>query len=251
MSNMKDIQELPDIKALVYGEPKTGKSTFASTFPEPGYIFLLEPDKSQFAMKNFDYDSYDAKDLQVFDKLLDKIDELQAIPANEFPYKTIIVDSLTEYADICERRILKINKREPDPKYNKPYDDRSQGMRIQDWGTFKGMLENFVRNIQALPCNTIMTAHEYVKETGDNNVLKGCLSIAGNFGETGSRLFNTVLRSRAETKGGKTTYYMQTKPEKLFTAGVWGHSLDVHWEDASYNRLAKSFTDWAKKQNTK
>ena len=55
---MEDINELPHIKAIIYGESKTGKSTFASTFPTPGYIFLLEPDKAQYAGKEFDYDEY-------------------------------------------------------------------------------------------------------------------------------------------------------------------------------------------------
>ena len=246
MPSMKEVTELPEIKALVYGESKTGKSTFASSFPDPGFIFLLEPDKSQYAGKDFDYEEYPAAKADSFDRIREKIDELQEIPADEFPYKVIIVDSLTEYAAMCEQRILKMNRREIDFTGKKMYNDRDQGMRIQDWGVFKGMIEGFVRNLHALPCHTIMVAHEYVKEAGDNKVLKGCLSISGNFGETGAKLFNTVLRSRAETKGGNTSYFLQTKPEKLFTAGVWGLDFDAHWENATFAELEKSFKSWAR-----
>ncbi len=243
MSNMKEATTTAHVHAIVYGEPKTGKSTFMGTFPEPAFLILTEPDKSQYIGKNIDFVELSPTSANAYDELIDIIEMLQdKMDSGNFPYQAVIVDSLTELAAIFEKRILSTNNREYKPfdKRQRKYDDHSMGMRIQDWGIFKAMLEQFTRNIHVLPCHTVMSAHEYVKESGDNKVLKGCLSISGNFGETGTKLFNTVLRSRAKTQGSNTRYYMQTKPAQLFTAGIWGNSLPLEWEDATFDALIKA-----------
>jgi len=237
MANMKNITSIPPIHALVYGEPKTGKSTFMSTFPTPAFLILTEPDKSQYAGMDIDFVEINPTDVGSFDTLLDTIEDLQG--HTDFPYQSVLVDSLTELSALFEKKILVTNNREYQPfnRRVRAFSDKDMGMRIQDWGIFKSMLEQFTRNIHSLPCHTCMSAHEYVKESGDNKILKGCLSIAGNYGETGAKLFNTVLRSRAKTTGQATKYYMQTKPAQLFTAGIWGRSLPLEWENASFKEL--------------
>lgn len=232
----KDIKTLPPIHALVYGDPKTGKSTFAATFPTPAYIFLFEPDLSPYAGKDFEYDDFNPNDPADYDKVIQRLDELQS----ECKYKTVIVDSLTEFAVLLENRILHVNRRDFNPALKLAYSDKSHGMRIQDWGVFKTAIENFVRNLNALPCHTVSVAHEVVKQTGDASVIKGCLSIPGNFGETGAKLFNTVLRMRAE----RNQYVAQTMPDRLFTAGVWGASLPNPWPNPSFAELEKAFRTW-------
>lgn len=245
MPNMKANKSKPMIKAITYGEPKTGKSTFASTFPTPAFLIMTEPDASQYAGKDIEYIQINANDPNAFEQLSEIIDQLQdkMFGDEPFPYESVIVDSLTEISAIFEAQILRVNRREFDPfkTPKKAYNDKDSGMRIQDWGVFKNMHERFVRNIHALPCHTCMVAHEVIKESGDNKALKGCLSISGNFGETGTKLFNTVLRSRAKTSGQNTRYFMQTKPAMMFTAGLWGTSLPLEWENASYKELIKAF----------
>jgi len=249
MPSMKSIIELPEVKALVYGEPKTGKSTFAAGFPKPAFLILAEPDKSQYAGMDIEYEQFSARNADDFDKLIDTMEMLQShADSGEFPYKSIIVDSLTEIAAIMEARILRVNRREYQMDCSRPYNDRDMGMRIQDWGIFKSMIENFVRNVHSMPCHTCMIAHEYVKEAGDNKVLKGCLSISGNFGETGAKLFNTVLRTRTKGRGENIKFYMQTKPEQLFTAGLWGGHLPAEWENPSFEELERSFKEWKQQQ---
>ena len=46
------------LKVAIVGEPGTGKSVFASTFPTPGYVFDFSGGIITYRGKDFDYEQY-------------------------------------------------------------------------------------------------------------------------------------------------------------------------------------------------
>ena len=81
------------LKALIYGNPKTGKTTFAGTAPKPLFI-CAENGLLSIASKSPDY--VEVKTLQ---ELKDLYGRLKSTSPD---YDTIVIDSLSEISKIIK-----------------------------------------------------------------------------------------------------------------------------------------------------
>ena len=89
---------------LFKGEPSSGKSIAAASFPNC-YIFDMEDRIRSVAAhwlpkgkRDIQYDTYGYADYNRFDAMWDKFED--ASKMNKFPYDTIIVDTLTSCSDL-------------------------------------------------------------------------------------------------------------------------------------------------------
>jgi len=140
-----ELQRQITINMLIYGAPGVGKTTFASTAPKP-LIIDLENGSLALVGKNVDIAQVDT--LQ---------DAREAIKyALEHGYQTVVIDSITRYAELLLDEILRENKRET--------------ARIQDWGEGVKRIKKLIWTLQGKSINTIFVALETEEKDEDSLV---------------------------------------------------------------------------------
>jgi len=134
------------IKALIFGKPGTGKTTFASTAPKP--LFLsAEAGLLSIADKN--------PDAVVIRSLKDLQDAHDYLKTQKHDYQTIIIDSITEINEIIKAEIEKKNNR---------------AIRRDDWGEVSTKIKRVIRDFRDLPMHCIFLAQENVEKDEDTIV---------------------------------------------------------------------------------
>jgi hypothetical protein len=195
-------------KCFVVGDPGTGKSVFASTFPEPIFVFDFDNGIMTYDTCKHDYAQYriGIKGWLEFEKDLYEIQKMYSgltpEDADKFPYKTIVVDSTTKMGDVAmERALQKIPQRDEleGPIWNKHYP------------FVKNIMEGTLRKIIDLPTNLVVIGH--LKGVYDNKgilikmepMLTGQLSVSipGSFAEY-------YCAQPPGRKNGKSFYSLRT-----------------------------------------
>lgn len=86
---------------LQYGVPKIGKTTLASKFPDALFL-LTEEGAKHLSIKAFH--------IKKWSDFLDRLKMIEsAVQANEFPLKTIIIDTVDNLAEFCEEWVCAKN----------------------------------------------------------------------------------------------------------------------------------------------
>jgi phage nucleotide-binding protein len=130
------------LNMLIYGAPGVGKTTFCSTAPKP-LIIDLENGSLALIGKSVDIAQVDTLD-----------DAREAIKyALENGYQTVVIDSITRYAELLLEEILRENKRET--------------ARIQDWGEVVKRIKKLIWTLQGQNINTIFVALEAEEKDED------------------------------------------------------------------------------------
>lgn len=137
------------INLLIYGDPGVGKTRLAGSsvlVPEMCPVLLLDFEGGTLSL---------AGDMREIDIVRltswERVDKLYGSLYDNNPYKTVVVDSLSELqkfsmSQIMEAVVMKDRERDPD----------IAGLR--EWGKNGEQVRRFVRAFRDLPCNTIFTA---------------------------------------------------------------------------------------------
>lgn len=203
MPSAKDVTVNTEfIKVMSIGEPGTGKSIFASTFPTPGFVFDFANSIISYKGLDFDYEQYEMSPLGWTKAEKDIVVVGKAV--KEGKYVTVVVDDLSAMTAICMERSLQLDaKRSPSggPLWNIHYQ------------MVRNLMEGRLRQIMNFNCNIIFIAHlrtiqdaETGTITGVEPMLTGALPviIPGYFDEC---YYHTVKRESGETK-----WLIQTVP---------------------------------------
>lgn len=132
----------------------------------------------------------------------------------KYPFKVLVIDSLTSMADACLRMVLK----------NSNKLETSGGMamnpEIQHWGLAFLEMESFLSIARSLPIAVILIAHEQMNEIDGVNKLQ--LAISGKKNPTKiPRFFDELWYMKTRNAaGGKIEYVIQTNS----TAGIEARS---------------------------
>jgi KaiC/GvpD/RAD55 family RecA-like ATPase len=108
MANAKDVTiDTEYFKAMLVGTYGTGKSIFASTCPEPGFIFDFDEGIITYKGLDFEYEQYEDswKGWVKFEKDLIQLKK----DVDEAKYRTIIVDSTSKMTDLAMARALQLD----------------------------------------------------------------------------------------------------------------------------------------------
>lgn len=138
------------LNMLVYGEPGVGKTFFCGTaqdHPMTSPILFLDVEGGTVTLRK-------RKDVDVIQ--LRGLDQIQKIHEqlrvnNDGYYKTVIIDSLTELADLDMREVMRKMLRDRPDRDPDVADKR-------EWGIVRTHVRRIVRAFKDLPMNTIMTA---------------------------------------------------------------------------------------------
>src|SRR5437762_1355523 len=150
MPNLKDVEISERIFGLFKGEPGTGKSDAAASFPEP-YIFDFDRKsdslKGRYPNKSVEFDTFND-----FTQAMTKIDEL----VNYNPFETVIMDSLTFAADLCISQMIRMRGTEGKQKLKR---GGIPVWEIEDFGGEDRGLTYLLDGLRSLKSHVILTAH--------------------------------------------------------------------------------------------
>ena len=123
------------LKALIYGNPKTWKTTFAGTAPKPLFICA---ENGLLSIANKAPDFVEVKTLQELKDLYKRLKETKP------DYDTIVIDSLSEISKIIKDNLTNSGNKQ---------------MILRDRGVFSEEMLQAVRQIIALPYHVVAIVH--------------------------------------------------------------------------------------------
>jgi hypothetical protein len=141
--------EFDFINMLIYGEPGVGKTRLAGSS-------VLVPDLCPVLLMDFEGGTMSlAGDMREVDVVRltswAAVDRLYGSLYDKNPYKTVVVDSLSELQKFCMQEIMK--------EVVKKDSDRDPDIAsMREWGKNGEQMRRFVRAFRDLQCNTIFTA---------------------------------------------------------------------------------------------
>jgi len=104
MAKLSDLETNNNFKILLYGDSGTSKTCFSAGFPKPIHYFDFDNKVSSAAKflkgqgKSTDGITYDTCDASNAGQIIKTINELASLKG-DFPYKTVVLDSLTTFSD--------------------------------------------------------------------------------------------------------------------------------------------------------
>jgi hypothetical protein len=190
------------LKVMSVGNPGSGKSVFASTFPTPGYIFDFARGIITYRGLDFDYDQFSMSPIGwvEFEKALAKL----KTDMKEGKYKTVIVDDLSGMTDLAMERSLQLDpKRNPSggPVWNTHY------------SMVKNLMEGRLRQIMDLDCNVVFIAHlNVIKDEATGNIIGVEPMLTGQLSTKIPGYFNEVFYHTVRKESGDLRWLVQTVP---------------------------------------
>jgi hypothetical protein len=206
----KDVEILrKNFKCHVTGDYGSGKSTFASSFPTPGFVFDFDSGIETYRESEWFYSSYElsTKGWIRFEQDVIKVEKL----VKEKKLKTVVVDATTTLMDVAMERALSLDPRR-DPNTQGP-------MWNVHYQIVKNLISGKLRRIISFDCNVVVLSHVEIKQNQETGaiisiepLLTGRLSaeVPGYFGE--------VYHCTTKREGKQTKYYIQTKTIGLYKA---------------------------------
>jgi len=189
------------IKAVVQGAPKSGKTTFLSTFPN---IVIADVEHEQgglmsIAHKNVPYVEIDSSQTLRTLKTILGDDTLRAKAANQLgmdKIESVALDTLDEYQRVLKaERMAKTNQRE---------------FKRDDWGWLLEEMRAIINGFVALPLNVVFTVHTKMQVIDEDTsimvpALQGAIGdeLPGMVGFA----LETTKRKAIDAKGNSFTEY--------------------------------------------
>lgn len=108
-----------EYKFLIYGDPGSGKSTFASKFPDAIFI-PTEPGLNFLEVNQITDDDGNPKIIRDWNEFIEAI---KLLCTTEHPFKTIVVDTIDNAFEFCALHVLKARglEHETDEGYGKGF----------------------------------------------------------------------------------------------------------------------------------
>lgn len=221
---------------LLQGPPGAGKTTLALQFPRP-YILSLDQNlggPTRWLRKNgfnaeFKFDrplwSVDSTGKSVMlaePKQYDAVRKCLEAAMMDDTIDTIIVDNATILSDVLLAKVrLDTGKSRDD-------------FRIQDWGKYLYLFDNFVNWLKNCGKMTVLIAHERPDKDDVDGIIKYFLLIPGQMADRIGGLVSDVWRCEVEESAGKHKWVVRTLPNtrlQLKQSLGLPAKFEMKWED--------------------
>lgn len=238
---MSDMNTKENLKVLVYGNSGAGKTVFSCSFPGP--TLLLDFDGKADSAASFYADDrerleqIDVRDLSARMQE-DPIEEFKKIIREElipnqsngkFPYRTLILDSLTTFSYLTLKHIVRVNK-----GIKAVQTSAGSQPGLQHYGILRREFNELIPGLLSLPCNVVMLGHiDTKKDELTGELVRGPL-MDGAFAQQLPIYFKEVYRAFVE----KDKHLLQTKSDYKFSCRTQIKGLPSQIE-AEYQNLIK------------
>jgi phage nucleotide-binding protein len=218
-----------NLNILIYGQPGTGKTTFAGSSELRFKTLILSAESGLLSLRNFV--GADGSPINFDFKQIDRFEQMEEsftfLRLGQHEYRTVVLDSVTEIQKTCMEYILRENKRDV--------------AQIQDWGSLNMKMERMIRSFRDLPMNFITTAleeHEVDKQTGEVRVMP---ALQGKFQQTIAAYFDEVFwaYSKNQMVDGKEIpkHYILTRNSGKYIGKDRSGKLPVTIADPTFGKI--------------
>lgn len=234
---LEDVDPIGRTEVMIYGDPGTGKTVFASTFPGPFRWIAADGQTSlkslRWAMKEGKTGFTDPKELVAYaptetikGRYIDKpvaFNQMQDMithwftPGEVDKWQTLVLDSFTEINDWAMDLGLSLNTQYPKP--DKPLstsDKVNRGAMVrlvtgqQDYKSAMGLVEGFLRNVrsecQAHGKNLVVLCHSWYDKSEASDGTEVVMAIRpmliGQLREKLVKSFDDVWRTEKYNSAG-------------------------------------------------
>lgn len=142
------------IKALIYGDSGSGKTSFGATAPN---VIFASAEAGLLSVWNKRIPYVEIKTLK------DLQDLYLYLSKGGHPYETVVIDSISEINDLIKSQLEA---------------KRGRALQIQDWGEIAKQIEDVLRKFRSLDMHVIMIAQESI-ERDDQKIIKYTPSLNG------------------------------------------------------------------------
>lgn len=222
MPKLSDLQDTHFRTVLAYGDSGAGKTVFGAGFPGP--IWIADFDGKVSSAASFykgtpqydliEYDTYSGHSAWM--PFVKRINELAKFPKDQFPFKTIVVDSITTFSASMMEEVMKQN---PGSQRSKMLE--TQVPNLKDYQIAISHCKDVIKKILSFRdrCNIVMTAHiQKDKDETTGEILFQPLIWGKDLPTWLPMVFEEVYRCYAEVKEGKSIHWAQTRAEKKYIA---------------------------------
>lgn len=207
VNNTQDISN-HYLNVLIYGQPGSGKTTFAGTVQHKAKTLILSAESGLLSLRNLK--DKEGKPLNIDYVSLNNFGDIEEafkhLHMEKHDYKAVVMDSGTEIQQVCMDYILHQERR-----------DRPQ---LQDWGTLNNKMVRMIRSFRDLPMHFIMTALEETDTDQTTGEVRVTPQFQGKLGKTISAYFDEVLyaytRMNGSDKEKAIKYHMLTNNSGKF-----------------------------------
>lgn len=186
---------LQHIKSVVYGNSGVGKTTLSKTVESP---IVLSMESGLLSLQDSDIDYVEIKTIEALREAFGAIKPL----VMQGTYKTVILDSLSELAEIVLAHEKGQNK-----------DGRQAYMQMQD------KIDVVLRSFRDLPCDVVLIAHCEQKQDDTGRMLYTASMPGKNLSKDLPYFFDLVLAMRSEkNEKGELKRFLQTYSDVQYIA---------------------------------
>lgn len=227
MPNARDLADSPLFRLLLWSPSGTGKSTLASTFPGPSYMFDFDGRMAALAGKDIEYDTYrdvNPKMPVAYKTALKKLNEIidTSRKTGKCPYSTVVLDSYDPFQTAAMNHAMPLCDQVQKPTRVKDPGGQIELPAMPDYQVCHKLCEDFILKLTTLPCHVIVIGHEVADiDEATKKVFKNLDA----FGKMANRLFgyfNEVWRMEIQntSENGKPVSKHRVKftPDNLHTA---------------------------------
>jgi hypothetical protein len=237
MKSLLDILKdpVPFLKILNCAPSGYWKTRMSVTFPDPIWVFDCDDriygalDIAIARKKTVEYDTYLPNDPTSFDRLMVRVDELIKLAAQgKFPYKTVVLDTITTACDGAMIRGMPVTKafyKPSRPVVSIPRGDSVEVPVQADYQTQGVMVSRLIGKLAILPCHVIANAHEYTQYNKAGELLAKLIQAPGQQRTSLPSLFNELWRMtsdppKADATGklGESKFWLCTRSDNLHSA---------------------------------
>lgn len=193
----------PYVRALVYGDPGTGKTVFAAKFPKP---FIIDVENGTSSLRNHD----ELSGVKVHN--LGKFDEMQEI-FNDFrsgggmEFETVVIDSLSA---LQQKHLAEVIER-----------DKSRDSKVPtllDYKANTAVMQRLLIAFRDLPKNLVITAHSTFDKDDNDGRMYIRPDVTPRLSQTVVGLLDVIgwMHTGEGEKEGKQ--YLQIRPSRKVVA---------------------------------
>ena len=220
---LSDLEPSKNIKLLVFGDSGAGKTTFSCGFPAPLHVCDFDLKVTSAAnyyqgtdqLQGITYEQYPMDKSNPADsgrRFNNDMSELKKLARDgNFPYKTLVIDSLTTMSDRIMEYLMKENT-----GIKRTITKGGQAPALQDYGVFRIFMKQMIGELLSLPCNVIFTAHIEVLKDEMTGALLRVPMLTGKLAKELPIYFEEVYWAHVVGEGDKKRHVAQTQSDSKF-----------------------------------